>query len=151
MTTQVTWESLTSQFNQFLRTGHRYVVLIASPKNGKQVAPFTQVYWRDDCRMQLEAVSQTFLDRELDDHQCSMLKHLGFAIPHSLGDDFLNWVQFRDGEGTEFFSVAKFLVECLRDVYRIRIDDVVFEWIASEEMFDLHNALAEHRIKRVGD
>lgn len=99
----------------------------------------------------MEAVSHTFLDRDLDEFQCSMLKQLGFAIPNSLGNDFLNWVQFRDGEGTELFSVAKFLVECLRDVYRIRIDDVVFEWIASEEMFDLHSALAEHRIKRVGD
>ena len=135
MSVQVTWESLTSQFAKLLKAGHRYVVLIANPLDGQGISPFTQVSWRDDCRMQLEAVSDTFLDHELDAGQCTMLRQLGFATPHSLGDDYLNWVQFRNGEGAEPLLVARFLVECLRDVYRVRIDDVDFEWIASEEMF----------------
>ncbi len=147
MGTQITWELLTTQFAQLLKARHRYVVLIANPLQGHEVAPFTQVSWRDDCRMQLEAVSDTFLDRELDARQCKMLHRLGFATPASLGDDFLNWVQFRDGEGTEPISVARFLVECLRDVYRIRIDDVDFEWIASEEMFEIPGSSAEKWFK----
>lgn len=141
MSIQITWESLTTQFAQLLKAGHLYVVLIANPRDGHGVSPFTQVSWRDDCRMQLEAVSDVFLDRELDTDQCKMLRQLGFATPHSFGDDFLNWVQFRDGEGTESVLVARFLVDCLRDVYRVRIDDVDFEWITSEEMIGFHGAL----------
>lgn len=91
--------------------------------------------------MQLEAVSDTVLNRELEARQCKMLQRLGFATPSSLGDDYLNWVQFRGGERTEPFSVARFLVDCLRDVYRVGIDDVNFEWIASEEMFEYRGPL----------
>lgn len=147
MRNQITWESLATQFAQLLQAGHRYVVLVANPRDGHEVSPFTQVSWRDDCRMQLEAVSDVFLDRELDPDQCKMLRQLGFATPHSLGDDYLNWVQFRDGEGTEPFSVARFLVGCLRDVYRVRIHDVDFEWITSEEIFEFHSSSAEKRNK----
>jgi hypothetical protein len=91
--------------------------------------------------MQLEAVSDYFLDRELDEVQCAMLHRLGFASPGSLGDDFLNWVQFRVGEGTEPFSVSRFLVACLKNVYRVRIHEVEFEWIASDELFDLNGTI----------
>lgn len=138
MSIQITWESMTTQFAQLLMAGHRYVVLIANPRDGHEISPFTQVSWRGDCRMQLEAVCDVFLDRELDTDQCKMLRQLGFVTPHSLGDDFLNWVQFRDGEGTESLLVARLLLDCLRDVYRFRIDDVDFEWIKSKEMFEFH-------------
>lgn len=139
MSTQVTWESLTAEFARLLAVGHRYVVLIANPRSGTQVSPFTQVSWRDDCRMQLEAVSDIFLDRKLDDLQCAMLQRLGFATPGYFGDDYLNWVQFREGEGegTQPHLVARFLVSCLKNVYRVRIHEVNFEWIASEELFDI--------------
>jgi len=148
MSTQVTWESLSLEFARLLKAGHRYVVLIANPLNGKRVSPFTQVSWRDDGRMQLEAVSDTFLNSELDDVQCAMLRRLGFATPGSLGEDFLNWVQFRVGEGTEPFSVSRFLVACLKNVYRVRIDDVDFEWIASDELFHPPVTVMTSRHKR---
>lgn len=147
MSNQVTWESLSAEFARLLTVGHRYVVLIANPLNGTQVSPFTQVSWRDDRRMQLEAVSDYFLDRELDEVQCAKLYRLGFAKPGSLGDEFLNWVQFRDGEGTEPISVARFLVFCLKRVYRVRTSDVNFEWITSDERFDIHGALDGFRFK----
>lgn len=147
MSSQVTWVSLSAEFARLLAVGHRYVVLIANPRNRKQVAPFTQVSWRDDCRMQLEAVSNTFLDHKLDDVQCAMLQRLGFSTPGYFGDDYLNWVQFRNGEGTEPHSVARFLVFCLKSVYRVQISDANFEWITSEELFDIHAAIDGHGFK----
>ena len=147
MSTQVTWESLSLEFARLLKAGHRYVVLIANSLNGKEVSPFTQVSWRDDGRMQLEAVSDTFLNSELDEVQCAMLRRLGFATPGSLGEDFLNWVQFRVGEGTEPFTVSRFLVACLKNVYRVRIHEVEFELIASDELFDINGTIDGHRFK----
>lgn len=147
MSTQDTLESLSAEFARLLTVGHRYVVLIANSRNGTQVPPFTQVSWRDDCRMQLEAVSDIFLDRKLDDLQSAMLRRLGFATPGFFGDEFLNWVQFRDGEGTEPLSVARLLVHCLKNVYRVQISDVNFEWITSEDRFGIHGALDEFPLK----
>jgi len=52
--------------NNQMQAHHQYVTLVANPREGQTVAPFTQVAWRDDCSMQLEAVSDQFLDYFLD-------------------------------------------------------------------------------------
>lgn len=50
-------------------------------------------------------------------------------------------------QDTEPFSVARFLVGCRRDVYRVRIQDVDFECMTSEEMFEFHGALGRMETK----
>jgi hypothetical protein len=139
-----------------LQSHHRYVTLVANPRDGQSVAPFTQVAWRDDCSMQLEAVSDQFLDYFLDDEQCKLLSQLGYANSDELNDErddepddglvdepgFVNYVQFRVGEGTEPLSVAELLVRTLRDVYRVEIAATDFEYITSDEKFNLAAALA---------
>ena len=98
--------------------------------------------------MQLEAVSDQFLDYFLDDEQCKLLSQLGYAIIDERDDElddepeFVNYVQFRVGEGTEPWSVAELLVRTLRDVYRVEIATTDFEYITSDEKFNLAAALA---------
>ena len=98
--------------------------------------------------MQLEAVSDQFLDYFLDDEQCKLLSQLGYAFTDELNDEpvdepeFVNYVQFRVGEGTEPWSVAELLVRTLRDVYRVEIAATEFEYITSDEKFNLAAALA---------
>ena len=102
--------------------------------------------------MQLEAVSDQFLDYFLDDEQCKLLSQLGYAFTDELDDElddglvdepeFVNYVQFRVGEGTEPWSVAELLVRTLRDVYRVDIATTEFEYITSDEKFNLAAALA---------
>ena len=98
--------------------------------------------------MQLEAVSDQFLDYFLDDEQCKLLSQLGYANSDELDEElddepeFVNYVQFRVGEGTEPWSVAELLVRTLRDVYRVDIATTEFEYITSDEKFNLAAALA---------
>ena len=98
--------------------------------------------------MQLEAVSDQFLDYFLDDEQCKLLSQLGYANSDELDEElddepeFVNYVQFRVGEGTEPWSVAELLVRTLRDVYRVEIATTEIEYITSDEKFNLAAALA---------
>ena len=144
MTINETWPTVTERLARLLQAHHRYVTLVANPRDGQTVAPFTQVAWRDDCSMQLEAVSDQFLDYFLDDEQCKLLSQLGYTITDELDDEpeFVNYVQFRVGEGTEPWSVAELLVRTLRDVYRVEIAATEFEYITSDEKFNLAAALA---------
>ena len=144
MTINETWPAITARLARLLQAHHRYVTLVANPRDGQTVAPFTQVAWRDDCSMQLEAVSDQFLDYFLDDDQCKLLTQLGYTITDELDDEpeFVNYVQFRVGEGTEPWSVAELLVRTLRDVYRVKIAATEFEYITSDEKFNLATALA---------
>ena len=148
MTINETWPAITERLAQLLQAHHRYVTLVANPRDGQSVAPFTQVAWRDDCSMQLEAVSDQFLDYFLDDEQCKLLSQLGYANSDELDEElddepeFVNYVQFRVGEGTEPWSVAELLVRTLRDVYRVEIAATEFEYITSDEKFNLAAALA---------
>ena len=144
MTINETWPAITERLARLLQAHHRYVTLVANPRDGQSVAPFTQVAWRDDCSMQLEAVSDQFLDYFLDDEQCKLLSQLGYANSDELDDEpeFVNYVQFRVGEGTEPWSVAELLVRTLRDVYRVDIATTEFEYITSDEKFNLAAALA---------
>ena len=144
MTINETWPAVTERLVRLLQAHHRYVTLVANPRDGQTVAPFTQVAWRDDCSMQLEAVSDQFLDYFLDDEQCKLLSQLGYAFTDELDDEpeFVNYVQFRVGEGTEPWSVAELLVRTLRDVYRVEIAATEFEYITSDEKFNLAAALA---------
>ena len=148
MTIDETWPAITERLARLLQAHHRYVTLVANPRDGQSVAPFTQVAWRDDCSMQLEAVSDQFLDYFLDDEQCKLLSQLGYANSDELNDElddepkFVNYVQFRVGEGTEPWSVAELLVRTLRDVYRVEIAATEFEYITSDEKFNLAAALA---------
>ena len=148
MTINETWPAVTARLARLLHAHHRYVTLVANPRDGQRVAPFTQVAWRDDCSMQLEAVSDQFLDYFLDDEQCKLLSQLGYANSDELDDElvdepeFVNYVQFRVGEGTEPWSVAELLVRTLRDVYRVEIATTEFEYITSDEKFNLAAALA---------
>ena len=156
MTINETWPAITERLARLLQAHHRYVTLVANPRDGQTVAPFTQVAWRDDCSMQLEAVSDQFLDYFLDDEQCKLLSQLGYANSDELNDErddepddglvdepgFVNYVQFRVGEGTEPLSVAELLVRTLRDVYRVEIAATDFEYITSDEKFNLAAALA---------
>ena len=156
MTINETWPAVTERLARLLQAHHRYVTLVANPRDGQSVAPFTQVAWRDDCSMQLEAVSDQFLDYFLDDEQCKLLSQLGYANSDELNDErddepddglvdepgFVNYVQFRVGEGTEPWSVAELLVRTLRDVYRVEIAATDFEYITSDEKFNLAAALA---------
>ena len=148
MTINETWPAVTERLARLLQAHHRYVTLVANPRDGQSVAPFTQVAWRDDCSMQLEAVSDQFLDYFLDDEQCKLLSQLGYANSDQLVDElddepeFVNYVQFRVGEGTEPWSVAELLVRTLRDVYRVEIATTEFEYITSDEKFNLAAALA---------
>ena len=148
MTIDETWPAVTERLARLLQAHHRYVTLVANPRDGQSVAPFTQVAWRDDCSMQLEAVSDQFLDYFLDDEQCKLLSQLGYAFTDELNDEpvdepeFVNYVQFRVGEGTEPWSVAELLVRTLRDVYRVEIATTEFEYITSDEKFNLAAALA---------
>jgi len=143
MTIHETWPAITARLARLLQAHHRYVTLVANPRDGQTVAPFTQVAWRDDCSMQLEAVSDQFLDYFLDDDQCKLLTQLGYAFTDELDDEpeFVNYVQFRVGEGTEPWSVAELLVRTLRDVYRVEIAATEFEYITSDEKFNLAAAL----------
>ena len=144
MTIDETWPAITERLARLLQAHHRYVTLVANPRDGQTVAPFTQVAWRDDCSMQLEAVSDQFLDYFLDDEQCKLLSQLGYANSDELVDEpeFVNYVQFRVGEGTESWSVAELLVRTLRDVYRVDTATTEFEYITSDEKFNLAAALA---------
>ena len=148
MTINETWPAITERLARLLQAHHRYVTLVANPRDGQTVAPFTQVAWRDDCSMQLEAVSDQFLDYFLDDEQCKLLSLLGYANSDELDDElddepeFVNYVQFRVGEGTEPWSVAELLVRTLRDVYRVDIATTEFEYITSDEKFNLAATLA---------
>ena len=148
MTINETWPAVTERLARLLQAHHRYVTLVANPRDGQTVAPFTQVAWRDDCSMQLEAVSDQFLDYFLDDEQCKLLSQLGYANSDELDEElddepeFVNYVQFRVGEGTEPWSVAELLVRTLRDVYRVDIATTEFEYITSDEKFNLAAALA---------
>ncbi len=144
MTIHETWPAITARLARLLQAHHRYVTLVANPRDGQTVAPFTQVAWRDDCSMQLEAVSDQFLDYFLDDDQCKLLTQLGYAFTDELDDEpeFVNYVQFRFGEGTEPWSVAELLVRTLRDVYRVEIAATEFEFITSDEKFNLAAALS---------
>ena len=148
MTINETWPAITERLARLLQAHHRYVTLVANPRDGQTVAPFTQVAWRDDCSMQLEAVSDQFLDYFLDDEQCKLLSQLGYANSDELDEElddepeFVNYVQFRVGEGTEPWSVAELLVRTLRDVYRVEIATTEFEYITSDEKFNLAAALA---------
>ncbi len=143
MTINETWPAVTARLARLLQAHHRYVTLVANPRDGQSVAPFTQVAWRDDCSMQLEAVSDQFLDYFLDDEQRKLLSQLGYVFTDELVDEpeFVNYVQFRVGEGTEPWSVAELLVRTLRDVYRVEIATTVFEYITSDEKFNLAVAL----------
>ncbi len=143
MTINETWPAVTARLARLLQAHHRYVTLVANPRDGQTVAPFTQVAWRDDCSMQLEAVSDQFLDYFLDDEQRKLLSQLGYVFTDELVDEpeFVNYVQFRVGEGTEPWSVAELLVRTLRDVYRVEIATTVFEYITSDEKFNLAVAL----------
>ena len=147
MTIDETWPAITERLARLLQAHHRYVTLVANPRDGQTVAPFTQVAWRDDCSMQLEAVSDQFLDYFLDDEQCKLLSQLGYANSDELDDElddepeFVNYVQFRVGEGTEPWSVAELLVRTLRDVYRVEIATTEFEYITSDENFNLAAAI----------
>ncbi len=143
MTINETWPTVTARLARLLQAHHRYVTLVANPRDGQTVAPFTQVAWRDDCSMQLEAVSDQFLDYFLDDEQRKLLSQLGYVFTDELVDEpeFVNYVQFRVGEGTEPWSVAELLVRTLRDVYRVEIATTVFEYITSDEKFNLAVAL----------
>ena len=148
MTINETWPAVTERLARLLQAHHRYVTLVANPRDGQRVAPFTQVAWRDDSSMQLEAVSDQFLDYFLDDEQCKLLSQLGYANSDELDDElvdepeFVNYVQFRVGEGTEPWSVAELLVRTLRDVYRVEIATTDFEYITSDEKYNLAAALA---------
>ena len=148
MTINETWPAITERLARLLQAHHRYVTLVANPRDGQTVAPFTQVAWRDDCSMQLEAVSDQFLDYFLDDEQCKLLSQLGYALTDERDDElddepeFVNYVQFRVGEGTEPWSVAELLVRTLRDVYRVDIATTEFEYITSDEKFNLAATLA---------
>ena len=148
MTIDETWPAITERLARLLQAHHRYVTLVANPRDGQTVAPFTQVAWRDDCSMQLEAVSDQFLDYFLDDEQCKLLSQLGYANSYELDDElvdepeFVNYVQFRVGEGTEPWSVAELLVRTLRDVYRVEIATTEFQYITSDEKFNLAATLA---------
>ena len=148
MTINETWPAVTERLARLLQAHHRYVTLVANPRDGQSIAPFTQVAWRDDCSMQLEAVSDQFLDYFLDDEQCKLLSQLGYANSDELDEElddepeFVNYVQFRVGEGTEPWSVAELLVRTLRDVYRVEIASTEFEYITSDEKFNLAAALA---------
>ena len=148
MTINETWPAITERLARLLQAHHRYVTLVANPRDGQRVAPFTQVAWRDDCSMQLEAVSDQFLDYFLDDEQCKLLSQLGYANSDELDDElvdepeFVNYVQFRVGEGTEPWSVAELLVRTLRDVYRVEIATTEFQYITSDEKFNLAATLA---------
>ena len=147
MTIHETWPAITARLARLLQAHHQYVTLVANPCDGQTVAPFTQVAWRDDCSMQLEAVSDQFLDYFLDDDQCKLLTQLGYELDDELSDEmrnepeFVNYVQFRVGEGTVPWSVAELLVRTLRDVYRIEIAATEFEFITSDEKFNLAAAL----------
>ena len=148
MTINETWPAITERLARLLQAHHRYVTLVANPRDGQTVAPFTQVAWRDDCSMQLEAVSDQFLDYFLDDEQCKLLSQLGYALTDERDDElddepeFVNYVQFRVGEGTEPWSVAELLVRTLRDVYRVEIATTEFQYITSDEKFNLAATLA---------
>ena len=143
MTIHETWPAIAARLARLLQAHHQYVTLVANPCDGQTVAPFTQVAWRDDCSMQLEAVSDQFLDYFLDDEQCKLLSQLGYELDDELDDEpeFVNYVQFRVGEGTEPWSVAELLVRTLRDVYRVEIAATEFEFITSDEKFNLAAAL----------
>ena len=140
------WKLLTSDFSRYIRYGHVYVTLVAQSKADDLLQPFVQVAWIDDMRMQLEGVGGVFAIFDFSDQQVMKLKKLGFEPPNHFGEDFPNWTQFREGEGTEPNSVARLLVQTLREVYVDEIENFEFEFLFSDNVIGMFEADYPHRL-----
>ena len=97
-------------------------------------------------RMQLEGVGSAFASYIFSDQQVMKLKKLGFEPPNHFGEDFPNWTQFREGEGTEPNSVARLLVQTLREVYVDEIKNFKFEFLLSDNVIGMFEADYPHRL-----
>ena len=140
------WKSLTNDLVKYIRFGHEYVTLVAQSKADAHLQPYVQVAWRDDMRMQLEGVGGVFAIYDFSDQQIMKLKKLGFEPPNHFGEDFPNWTQFREGEGTEPNSVARLLVQTLREVYVDEIKNFKFEFLLSDNAIGMFEADYPHRL-----
>ena len=142
----LSWKSLTSDLVKCIRLGYEYVTLVAQSKADAHLQPYVQVAWRDDMRMQLEGVGGVFAIYDFSDQQVLKLKKLGFEPPNHFGEDFPNWTQFREGEGTEPNSVARLLVQTLREVYVDEIKNFKFEFLLSDNVIGMFEADYPHRL-----
>ena len=142
----LSWKSLTSDLVKCVRLGYEYVTLVAQSKADVHLQPYVQVAWRDDMRMQLEGVGSAFASYIFSDQQVMKLKKLGFEPPNHFGEDFPNWTQFREGEGTEPNSVARLLVQTLREVYVDEIKNFKFEFLLSDNVIGMFEADYPHRL-----
>ena len=140
------WKSLSSNLVKYIRLGHEYVTLVAQSKADAHLQPYVQVAWMDDMRMLLEGVGSAFVNYDFSDQQIMKLKKLGFEPPNHFGEDFPNWTQFREGEGTEPNSVARLLIQTLREVYVDEFEDFEFEILLSAHVIGMFEAGYPHRL-----
>jgi len=146
METAMNWKSLSTEFSKYIRFGHVYVTLVAQSKAEDHRQPFVQFAWRDDMRMQLEGVGSAFVNYTFSNRQIMKLKKMGFEPPNHFGEDFPNWTQFREGEGTEPNSVARLLVQTLQKVYVDEIENFDFEFLLSDHVISMFEADYPHRL-----
>jgi hypothetical protein len=107
--------------------GRDYVVLMAD--NGiarpwsDDTGTYVQFAWGDDLRLQIETQGDSYRDEPYNDAQRRQLELLGYSAPFELGDDFVNWTLFREGEGAEPNSVAHLMLETLWLVHGVSFGD----------------------------
>lgn len=114
--------------------------------NSCETIPIVQFAWTDDMRVQLEGVGRAFVNYDFSDQQVMKLKILGFEPPKYFGEDFPNWTQFREGEGTEPNSVARLLVQTMSEVYVDEIENFDFKFLLSDHVISMFEADYPHRL-----
>ena len=113
---------------RLIEEGRDHATMLATehPNDGRPISenpPYVQFAWRDDLRLQIETQGDHYRDAPYSDLQHRLLRTLDYDPPFKHGDDFCNWIIFRDGEGCEPLSVANLLISTLVLVHGVHFHD----------------------------
>lgn len=105
-----------SEFTKALVDGYDSCSVAATPRHPVprfDTPPYVQFMWTDDQLLQLEVVSDQYLNMPYSDWQIDRLCFLGFEPPFAIADDAPNWTTFVEPHATTPGEVARLLTNAL--------------------------------------
>ena len=130
------WDALIKTIAAMVTLAPEYVVVQVHGADGPHGGPYVQTLREDEGYMTLEASSNTFLDKPLNDVAISKLIEMDWITP----EPDSGMPNFFCSAGTDSTprEIAEFLVRTLRDVYAVSVE-AEFELVPLDLFIELVN------------
>lgn len=131
------WANLISVLAAMITLAPEFVVLQTYTKFHNDCGPYIQTLREDEGALTIEASSNAFVDPPIGADAINTLLSMGWELPDA-EDGLPNFTIFLEADEVEPGKVARFLVETLRRVFLVNVDDE-FEFAPQNVFLDLVN------------